>query len=1091
MPDQRTVEFDFIGQAQKLVKTLENIEQHIRRVPENKEVNIKAKTAVARKEIDLLQAKLRELALKETDVKVRARLIELAGDVTRAKALIATIPDRKTLTINMRSTIFQRLANSARLVTNSVGKVENVLENAGQAAGRTVPLVDRLEGAFQSFSSNIRRLGPLVTGLGIAIFASLIPAILALTEALVGAVGGIAALGTALAGIAVPSAVAALGVFGRLSKVFQVLQLRQQARDQATAKGAKATKGATDQEIALRNARRQLNDANARVKRAEQGLADARKQASENIAQAEERLVNARQEAADAGQALKDAEVDAYRQIRDAIEDASDAVREYKRAKLDAARAKLDLRQAKLDLRNLRAELGLTGKKFDSEFGKFTDVRSDFGNVRKALAKVGKAKGLDPQEQIDLEKAILDVRDAELGVEDAVDGVGDAQRKVTDTAKEADRLRKGGIGAVESYKNALKRNKDAQKDLNDATKDYNELVKKGIEKSPEVIQAHDNLAEALKNQRRQQQDLKDAKKKTDDALSSGSAADQAKGQYGKLSQAEKDLVDALDEFRKKWDRFWKKASEPVTVAVTEIVRTLNRFGEELKPPISKLVTAWGQAISAFSQDIRTPKNISNLKTLIDGATAAVKPLAGIFTNVFNTLANVAAAAEPELIKLFKQIEKVTKGWSDSTKDTGKVQKRIKPMIDAFKLIAETIGLFGEALFAIFDAAGPQILDFLKFLRDSAKAFADWAKSKRGRKEIADFFKKTLPLAKQVLRFFAGMVKSGLNFFESISPLVTPFLEKVNDLHDGINNVWSVLNDLLGPLVGVASKFTAAFSPLGIVASLAKGAGDALKSFMHGDFLGGLDKFGQDIYNGLVKPFVDAFNWIKDKFFGSGKGSIIGTATIGLSDLQLTIISWGDDIVNAIKSPFITAWEAVKTAWRAIRTWIGQKATDIVNGIVSVFSTLVNLLPAALSGVGTAIEAVLNGIIDIINDLGNGVNKVSGLFNKLPGVPDIPEIPDIPHVHLASGGIATNKILAEIGERGKEAVLPLRKSVFRELATNIVQAMPTVSGQTAAAGTGRAPVTYDQKIFIHSPPATYPDARHTAAALSRELKRRGG
>jgi phage-related protein len=1121
MPDQRTVEFDFIGQAEKLVKTLENIEQHIRRVPEEKNVNIKAKTAQARKDIDVLQAELRKLTLEEHDVKVQMRLRELAGDVARAKALIATLPERRTLTYRFRETIFGRLSNAARLTENAVGRVDNIIKGVGETATDTASKVFDFEGALSSFGGSLRRLGPLVTGLSIAIVAALIPGLIALGAAFGGAIAGAGALAVALGGALVPAIVAAVGVFGRFGAVLDVFKQKQQAAQQATKDSGQAAQDAAQREVTLRNARRALGDASRQVVRAEQALQQARAQARENIAAAEQRLADARKSAADAAQDLARAEVDAFKQIKQAVEDASDAVRDYKQSKLDAQGAKLDTEQAQLDLKQLREELGLFGAEFDNTIKKFNEGNIDASKLGAALdsaARAATGKGLSAQDRIDLERAVLRVKDAKLGEAKATDDVKDAEKKANDTATEAERLKKTGIKGVQSYADALDRNKEAQKHLNDATKDYNDLVGKGVEGAPEVIAAHQQIADAVRNEKRQQQDLKTAKEKLDTSLGDDAAAKRAKDAFDKLSPAEQNLERALERFKKRWDTFWKTAATPVVNAVADIINNINALLPGIQGPMAELTKIFGEQITKIFQGIQTPKNLENLSTVFGNLKKIIGDVGTIVVNVFGTLANVAAAASPALKDLFHDFAAWTGHLKDATTDTGKLKKKIDPMIEAFRLFA-SIGVEAiKAVINVFSADPKGLNDFLKFLRDGLRDFNKWASSKKGREEIKRFFDKTLPLVEQIIRLLVNVGKGIANLFETLGPILTPVLDKINDFFDGLNKVWGVINKLTGPISGFFSTITAAVSPLGIVATLSKTFGDALSKLASGDVLGAIKSAGKDLYDAFIKPFVDAFNWIKDHL-GPGKLSVIATG--GFNGLMITVAGFGDDIVNAIAGPFKKAFgaipgifndakNAVQTGWDAIThifsvawekihglvTKVAGAAADIAGGIVSAFEGIGPLIETALSGIGTAVEAVLNVVIDMINAFGNGLDKVSGLINKIPGVPDIPDIPDIPHVSLKEGGIATKRIFAELGEAGREAVLPLTQSVYRELGKAISDAMVTTvqvkrPATPLAAMAGPSSVTNVDKIQVITPTGAPMDPTVAAVKMARLLERRGG
>lgn len=124
-----------------------------------------------------------------------------------------------------------------------------------------------------------------------------------------------------------------------------------------------------------------------------------------------------------------------------------------------------------------------------------------------------------------------------------------------------------------------------------------------------------------------------------------------------------------------------------------------------------------------------------------------------------------------------------------------------------------------------------------------------------------------------------------------------------------------------------------------------------------------------------------------------------------------------------------------------KAWEGVK--EIFAGV---FNGIVNLL-----------ESAVNLIIDGINFMTKQLNKIS--FEVPDWVPEIggetfgfniPEISKISIPRLATGGVVDQATVAMIGERGREAVLPLdrgdwKRELAQELAGEIALLMPTQTG----------------------------------------------
>lgn len=140
----------------------------------------------------------------------------------------------------------------------------------------------------------------------------------------------------------------------------------------------------------------------------------------------------------------------------------------------------------------------------------------------------------------------------------------------------------------------------------------------------------------------------------------------------------------------------------------------------------------------------------------------------------------------------------------------------------------------------------------------------------------------------------------------------------------------------------------------------------------------------EIINALLPPLTDLLNELSPliqaltpiiEVLASMFGDVLG----GAIDLVMPIIEGITDVlgnvIDFISNVFKGNWEG---AW---------------NSIVEVFKSIFNLIP-------TFIESVLNGAISLINNLINGINKIT---DKV-GIPAIPTIPEVTLPRFHTGGI---------------------------------------------------------------------------------------
>lgn len=183
------------------------------------------------------------------------------------------------------------------------------------------------------------------------------------------------------------------------------------------------------------------------------------------------------------------------------------------------------------------------------------------------------------------------------------------------------------------------------------------------------------------------------------------------------------------------------------------------------------------------------------------------------------------------------------------------------------------------------------------------------------------------------------------------------------------------------------------------------------------------------------------------------------------------------VVNPVKKAFSGLWESVKSIFSTVGSFfsgVWSTITGIFSGVGSWFSEKFSEAYSALTGafsnvkvffsglwgdikgiftdigvkigdaVGGAFTAVINGVLEIIEGTINNaiglINKAIGFINKaLPKKHEIGTVGDVSLPRLAKGGIIEQPTIAQIGEAGKEAVLPLEnntgwiKKIAKELA----------------------------------------------------------
>lgn len=174
----------------------------------------------------------------------------------------------------------------------------------------------------------------------------------------------------------------------------------------------------------------------------------------------------------------------------------------------------------------------------------------------------------------------------------------------------------------------------------------------------------------------------------------------------------------------------------------------------------------------------------------------------------------------------------------------------------------------------------------------------------------------------------------------------------------------------------------------------------------------------ELWNVTLKPIVD---WVLNKLYPPFKTafnlvlSIVKTVISTVSGILGGVMTTLKGLVQFITGVFTGNW---RKAWDGIKNIV----SGIWDAIWAAIKGVANLIIDGINTLWSGIYHAVKGIVDTIGD-------VAGVIGKLLGqdwgfsMPDKP--PLIPK--LATGGIVTKSTIANIGERGKEAVLPLENN----------------------------------------------------------------
>lgn len=181
---------------------------------------------------------------------------------------------------------------------------------------------------------------------------------------------------------------------------------------------------------------------------------------------------------------------------------------------------------------------------------------------------------------------------------------------------------------------------------------------------------------------------------------------------------------------------------------------------------------------------------------------------------------------------------------------------------------------------------------------------------------------------------------------------------------------------------------------------------------------------------------------------------IGNFFKGLWDGIVAIFS---GVVGFFTSIFQGAWNAIKSIFGKVVDWF----KGIFNGIVNVFKTVGTTIGNAVGG---AFKAVVNGIIGFAERFVNApikaINALIDVINAVPGI-SLGKLTELKLPRMAQGGLVTASTVANIGENGREAVLPLDRNTDN---WSGLLASALADEFDARGGGGGGGITIEKQIF---------------------------
>ena len=478
-----------------------------------------------------------------------------------------------------------------------------------------------------------------------------------------------------------------------------------------------------------------------------------------------------------------------------------------------------------------------------------------------------------------------------------------------------------------------------------------------------------------------------------------------------------------------------------------LAETMKKVGAELRDVFAPTIEAWSSGFETIKQAWNDAKDnfaaggISIKNSLVSLGSYVLGDFVPSLVNSFST--NLAPVITDVVGFAIKETGKNFKLFGGIVKDA--TENLIIPAIDnvkniymgMFKAIGDAWAKHGKPLIDKWTQAMDHVRSTIQNLYDKfLKPVID-----KVNKIVQQLWNDHLePVYRKLVDAVIEVGECLLQLYnEFIAPIVdwivaniVPIIKNyLNRLIEHFGRVAGFIADAIGGIIDVFKGLIQFIT--GVFTGDWKKAWEGIKNIFGGvwDNIVGIAKAA---WEAIKRPFKEA-----GAFFGD-VWKLIKNIFAGVGDWFSNIFSkaW-KGIKNAfgsVKDFFGGVWSNIKGCFGSVSTWFKDTFTKAWTNVKNVFSKGGKIFDGIKDGILNGLKTVINGII-------GGINKViavpfNGLNTALRKIRDVSiaglkpfrwistiSVPQIPK--LARGGIVDQATLAMIGERGREAVVPLENN----------------------------------------------------------------
>ena len=532
-----------------------------------------------------------------------------------------------------------------------------------------------------------------------------------------------------------------------------------------------------------------------------------------------------------------------------------------------------------------------------------------------------------------------------------------------------------------------------------------------------------------------------------DAFDTGSMTAPLEEVDKQLEEIKKKVAEFFQPLKQSWDKFGAPMIAAAVYAFNGVKNLLMEIGKSM-------YTVWENGTGAKTVELilKIFTNIFKIIGNISQGLADAWNTAGLGDSIIQHLWNIFNSILKIINEILKIVRDITKAI-DWTVVLGAVNVVLSIIDGLFSFIADNVGLILGILSAIaglslFSTLAGILGTVITQIQLAVGVFSGWA-------SLATALSGAFGILPQIFASIVMAVNPVNIIIGAVIATVVDLWQKSKSFRDDIVSilgniatiVQKVFLNIVAPIIDTVGKIIMDF------------VGDVLKPLWNtwenvfqsimgllSDFL----KFATPIFSTILdilgpifKLALTLLRGVFDMVFAAIRG-IIERADKTICERVNNIREFFRNLGEWMEGTFGFKWknvfETVKNAVKAFRDYVGP----IINSLEVVFLGLTSFISGVfsgnwrrawfgvrqifesiVSGLGHIFKAPLNFMIDGINKFLSGIGKVK-IPDWVPGVGgkgfSIPRIP-----RLAKGGIVSASTIANIGEAGTEAVIPLQRN----------------------------------------------------------------